>query len=417
MSDFQLPDLMYRVFEALDLPSDACALLGHCDRMLEVEIPLRRDDGSLAVFSGWRVQHDTTIGPAKGGVRFHPGVDGAEVTELAFWMTLKCALMDLPFGGAKGGVRVDPKELSPIELERLARGYVRGIYDIIGPDQDIPAPDVNTNGRVIGWMADEYSTIARRQTPAAVTGKPICLGGSAGRDSATGQGALHVLNLWMEREERRPEDTAIAVQGFGNAGMHFARLAHTAGYNIVAVSDSSATVICGDGFDIDRLIAFKSDGNALEDATGDGLDVQERDAVLGQKVDVLALAALQEAVTRDNADAVQAGAVLELANGPTTPDADAALADRGVPVLPDILANAGGVTVSYYEWIQGRSGDRWSADAVAERLEARMRDRAARVFDLASDAQIPLREAAYRLAVERIADAIASRGDSAYFSS
>ncbi|MDF0602399.1 Glu/Leu/Phe/Val dehydrogenase [Psychromarinibacter sp. C21-152] len=416
MRDFQLPDLMHRVFDAIDASDDVRARLAQRDRVMEVQIVVRRDDGSLAVLPGWRVQYDTTLGPAKGGVRFHPEVSPTEVTELAFWMTLKCALMNLPFGGGKGGVKVDPKALSPIELERLARGYVRGIFEVLGPDDDIPAPDVNTNGRVMGWMADEYSIIERRRQPAAVTGKPICLGGSAGRVSATGQGALHVLDAWLARQDRAPAETRVAVQGFGNAGAHFASLAHAAGYRVVAVSDSSGAVVREDGLDPGPLRAFKADGGHLADYDGAGCKTVGGDALLALDVDVLALAALQNAVTEDNVGDVRAGTVLELANGPVSPGADGALREREVTVLPDILVNAGGVTVSYYEWIQGRTGDYWDADTVAGRLKTRMDRTAAQVLDLAEEAAIPPREAAYRIAVGRIADAIDSRGNSTYFS-
>ncbi len=413
---FELPDLMQRVLKALDIPADACALLSVRDRMVETEIAVRCDDGTLSVFTGWRVQYDTTLGPAKGGVRFHPDVGPEEITRLAFWMTLKCALLDLPFGGAKGGVAVDPKKLSNIELERLARGYVRGIFDMIGPDKDIPAPDVNTNGRVMGWMADEYSTIARARTPAAVTGKPLCLGGSAGRMEATGQGALHVLNVWAGRQGLAPEDTSIAVQGFGNAGSHFAGLAHEAGYRVVAVSDSSGGVYREGGLELRPLRAHKEGGGALADYKGDGVEALDASRLLSLEVDLLALAALENAVTKKNVGKLKAGAVLEIANGPVDPEADEALAKKGVPVLPDILVNAGGVTVSHYEWVQGRTGDAWTAETVAERLEARMKETATRVLDRAGHDEVSLREAAYRLAVTRIADALESRGDSAYFS-
>lgn len=415
MDSFELPDLMHRVFDAIHASDDVRARLAQRDRVLETRIPLRCDDGSLKVLPGWRVQYDTTLGPAKGGVRFHPDVSPAEVTELAFWMTLKCALLNLPFGGGKGGVRVDPKTLSRTELERLSRGYMRGVFDLVGPDDDIPAPDVNTNARVMGWMADEYTTIARRREPAAVTGKPLCLGGSEGRSAATGQGALHVLNTWMGRKQRDPGDVRIAVQGFGNAGAHFASLAHAAGYKVVAVSDSSGAVYAENGFDPAPVRSHKESGHPLADYRAHGTEIIDGDDLLALEVDVLALAALQNAVTEENVETLHAGMVLELANGPVSPEADAALGERGVTVLPDILVNAGGVTVSYYEWIQGRTGDYWDAETVSDRLKARMEKAAAQVLDRAADESISPREEAYRIAVRRIADAIESRGDSTYF--
>ncbi len=423
MSDFTPPALLDRVYQTLDINADTQAALSRATQTLSVGVPLRRDDGSLEVLSGWRVQYDTTLGPAKGGIRFHPDVNAEETTELAFWMTIKCALMDLPYGGGKGGVKVDPKKLSPMEVERLARSYVRAVYDSVGPNRDIPAPDVNTDARVMGWMVDEYSNIARRREPAAITGKPICLGGSAGRTASTGQGALHVLNAWMARQDKKPGDPTIAVQGFGNAGAHFAMLAHQAGYKVIAVSDSGGAIHAEDGLDPQAVWQHK---NAEKELKGmvycdssvceqDDYDTLDKGKLLSLDVDVLALAALQNAVTDDNVGGVQAPLVLELANGPVTADADATLQDNGQTVLPDVLVNAGGVTVSCYEWIQGRTGDRWSADEVGDRLKRRMTGAAKDVFDRMEERDIPAREAAYGIAVERIANAIASRGDEAYY--
>ena len=411
-----------QVLERLDISDDARKVLRAPMRRLEVSVTLRRDDGTLAVFPAWRVQYNDELGPTKGGVRFHPGVNLEEVTELARWMTIKCALLDLPFGGAKGGVQVDPKELSRQEVERLARSFVREIADVIGPDRDIPAPDVNTNPRIMGWMVDEYARIMRAHQPAAITGKPLPLGGSEGRVAATGQGALYVLQEWARRQDRDPGDITIAVQGFGNAGAHFAMLAHEAGFRIVAVSDSGGAIHDSDGLDPAPLHEAKEGGKGLDQvysdssvADADGGEQLDPDELLALKVDVLALAALQDAVTMDNVGDVQAGMVLEIANGPVSPEADAALADRGVTVLPDVLATAGGVTVSYYEWVQGRTGERWDADTVEERLKARFDRIAPQVFDRAEKDGTTMRLAAYAIAVERIATAIESRGDSCYF--
>lgn len=403
------------ILDRLDISDDARKVLLRAQRRLEVSVPVRRDDGTLSVYAGWRVQYNDVLGPTKGGIRFHPGVNLEEVTELARWMTIKCALLNLPFGGAKGGVQVDPKELSPKELERLSRSFVREISDIIGSDRDIPAPDVNTGPRVMGWMMDEYANITRQQVPAVVTGKPLPLGGSEGRVEATGQGALHVLNAWAEREEMKPGDTTIAVQGFGNAGGHFARLAHQAGYKIVAVSDSSGALYDADGFDPDPIFEAKQDGTGLASQKDAGPKLIGAEELLALDVDVLALAALQNAVTSENVENVEAKLILEIANGPVSPDADATLAERGVVVLPDVLVNAGGVTVSYFEWIQGRSGDYWDRETVETRLKDRILKAAKSTFKRADTDDLTVRQAAYALAIEQIAAAIESRGDSCFF--
>lgn len=423
MPEFELPELVTRILDE-DGGSDLATRLSRPMRRHDVAVPVRRDDGSLSVFSGWRVQYDTTLGPAKGGIRFHPGTTPEEVTQLAFWMTLKCALLDLPFGGGKGGVQVDPKKLSPLEVERLSRAYVKAVADVIGPDRDIPAPDVNTGARIMGWMADEYSDITRAHQPAAMTGKPQSLGGSAGRPAATGRGALIALQEWMRRQDRRPEETTVAVQGFGSAGAHFACLAHNAGYRVVAVSDSQGAIYAEQGLDPRPVHKHKQEEKELKGLIYCGSSVKEqkgyesleRDAVIGLDVDVLALAAMEDAVNDGNAADVQAPLILEIANGPVSPEADAALTEREVAILPDILANAGGVTVSYFEWIQSRTGDYWTEQQVNDRLEPRMLDAAARVYDRAEDGNLPLREAAYRIALDRLETAVESRGDRAYFS-
>ena len=410
------------VLERLDISDDARKMLRVPYRRLEVSVQIRRDDGTLAVYPGWRVQYNAVLGPTKGGIRFHPGVNLDEVTELARWMTIKCALMDLPFGGAKGGVQVDPKDLSRQEVERLARTYIQEVRDVIGPDSDIPAPDVNTNPMIMGWMVDEYAKITRGHAPAAITGKPLPLGGSQGRVAATGQGALYVLQEWAKRNDRAPEDTTVAVQGFGNAGANFAMLAHEAGFKVVAVSDSGGAIRSEDGLDPAPIHEQKQSGKDIDTVYSDssvgdceGYDQLDADALLTLDVDVLALAALQDAVTKDNVDDIKADMVLEIANGPVSPEADKALAERGVAVMPDVLANAGGVTVSYYEWVQGRTGERWSEKEVSQRLKDRFDRIMAECFDRAEEDGTPMRDAAYAIAVERIAAAIESRGDSCYF--
>lgn len=410
------------LLERCDISDEVRKTLSRAMKRLEISVPVRRDDGTLSIYPGWRVQYNNVLGPTKGGVRFHPDVGLDEVTELARWMTIKCALLNLPFGGAKGGVRVDPHALSRQEVERLSRSYIREITDIIGPDRDIPAPDVNTSPRIMGWMVDEYSHITRQQVPAVVTGKPLPLGGSEGRVEATGQGALHVLNAWAERVGAKPEETRIAVQGFGNAGGNFAMLAHQSGYKIVAVSDSRGGIYAEDGLDPAPLFHKKESGKDLENiycdtSVADTPEHQtlEPEKLLSLKVDVLALAALEDAVTSDNVDDVQADTILEIANGPVSRDADNTLAERGVTVLPDVLVNAGGVTVSYFEWVQGRTGEYWDKPTVEDKLKNRMLPTARACFERADTDGTTVRQAAYAIAVERISKAIESRGDSCYF--
>jgi glutamate dehydrogenase (NADP+) len=381
--------------------------------VLKVSIPVRMDDGSLRSFPGYRVRYDDTLGPTKGGVRFHPRVNVDEVQSLAFWMTFKCAALDLPFGGGKGGVTVDSKELSLHELERLSRGYIDAIADFIGPDVDVPAPDMYTNAMVMGWMLDQYTTIHRAFTPAVVTGKPIPLGGSHGRETATADGAFHVLSTLLpklaERGKAKPKEDApsVAIQGFGNAGAQLAELLAGDGYRVVAAADSRVAVYNPDGLDVARLREAKRNSGSLPEDAGDPVDPE---AFVELDVDVLVPAALEDVITPDNAENVKARVVLEVANGPTAAAADAILAENGVTVMPDILANAGGVTVSYYEWAQNKGGIRWKADKVRERLRERMVTESENIWDLSIDRDVPLRTAAYAQGLERISAAVDATG-------
>jgi len=413
------------VFRHVELSDDIRQRLAHPKLSLAVSIPVRMDDGRLEVFKGYRVQFDDTRGPTKGGVRFHPAVSLDEVTTLSFWMTIKCAVVGLPFGGAKGGVIVDPKSLSRLELERLSRGYIRAIADIIGPKRDIPAPDVYTNATIMGWMAEEYYQIRRQQVPGAITGKPVHLGGSLGRQAATGQGALYVLQQWAARQNRQPDKTRIAVQGFGNAGYEFARLAHQAGYPIVAISDSQGGIVSETGLQPEQIMHHKRsrrelkamlycDASVCEEAAYQTITNAE---LLELDVDVLALAALENQITADNAERIRAAQILEIANGPIDAAGDEILAQRGIPVLPDVLVNAGGVTVSYFEWVQNRAGYYWDEAEVNARLRIIMEREANAVFDLAQERDLTLRTAAYLQGVQRIAGAIGERGTREYFQS
>lgn len=411
------------VFSRIEASDDVDERLAHPKIMLEVNIPLRMDDGRLRVLRGYRVQYNDIRGPTKGGVRFHPQVSADEVTSLAFWMTIKCAVAGLPYGGAKGGVAVDAKSLSRLELERLSRGYIRAIADIIGPTRDIPAPDMYTNATIMGWMADEYYTIVRKNVPGVITGKPVHLGGSLGREAATGQGALFALDRWVERAGVDPQGMRIAVQGFGNAGAHFACLAHQAGYRIVAISDSRGAVYSDAGLDPELLMAQKRtrreisqmlycDSSVCESNVYKVITNQE---LLELDVDVLALAALENQVTEENVERIQASCLLEIANGPVDSHSDAVLQQRGVTVLPDVLVNSGGVTVSYFEWLQNRSGLYWEEAEVTRRLKKTMEREADHIFETAERERVSLRTAAYLHGVKRIVGAIHEQGTEEYF--
>jgi glutamate dehydrogenase (NADP+) len=414
---------LVEVFKHVELADDVREKLKHPKLSLSISIPVRMDNGHLKVFTGYRVQFNDTRGPTKGGIRYHPDVSLDEVTSLSFWMTIKCAVMNLPFGGAKGGISVNPKDLSRLELERLSRSYIRAIADIIGPKRDIPAPDVYTNATIMGWMADEYSQIKRQQLPGVITGKPVHLNGSLGRDSATGRGALHVLQQWLERKDLRAEKMTLAVQGFGNVGYHFSRLAHEAGFKVVAVSDSQGGIFSEDGLDPQELMKHKlqhKDLRTMLYCDGSVCDLQHYKKLSGHElleldVDVLVLAALENQVHKGNVGNIKARQLLEIANGPVTSEADVLLEKRGITVLPDVLVNAGGVTVSYFEWVQNRAGFYWDAPKVNSRLEKTMVREAKAIFELSEDNQISLRTAAYLQGVKRIAGAITQQGTHEYF--
>jgi len=381
---------------------------------LQVSVPVRMDNGSLKIFEGYRVQYSDILGPAKGGIRYHPNVSFDEVKTLAFWMTFKCAAAGLPYGGGKGGVIVNPKELSLAETERLSRAYIAAISDVIGPDVDIPAPDVYTNPMIMGWMVDEYSKIKRSWQPAVITGKPIPLGGSLGRDDATARGGFYSLQCLRSKLGLGSGELTVAIQGFGNAGLHFARIAKEAGYKIVAVSDSRGGIYSAAGLDPEAVQSHKdSTGSVIGMAKTDKIS---NDDILNMKVDVLVPAALENVVTKKNAEKISAKVVVELANGPIDNEGDAILHEKGIPVIPDILANAGGVTVSYFEWVQNRQGYYWSVKEVHEKLKASMEKASLAIQDISSSNKTSLRTAAYISALKRIDEAVRAKGTEKQFS-
>src|SRR4030095_16022734 len=390
--------------------------------ILEVAIPLRMDDGSLKIFRGYRVRHSDARGPGKGGIRYHPRVDLDEVKALSFWMTMKCAVVDIPFGGAKGGIEVDPKVLSHLELERLSRGFIQAIADHIGPDTDIPAPDVYTNATIMGWMASEYSRVKRTKIPAVITGKPLSLGGSLGREDATGRGGYYVIQKLSSLEGWDPRKMTVAIQGFGNAGFHAANLLHREGFKMVAVSDSKVGIYKPEGLEQPSIKDHKDRTRQLKAIYCDGSVCEERQAqkisneeLLELKVDLLIPAALENQITEKNTPRIQARFIVELANGPASPAAARFFEKAGKPLIPDILANAGGVTVSYFEWVQNKGGYYWTEEEVHRRLRSKMESAFVAVHALAKEKQVSYRKAAYILGLKRLADAYEATGTKEYF--
>ncbi|MDZ4786004.1 MAG: Glu/Leu/Phe/Val dehydrogenase [bacterium] len=379
----------------------------------QVSVPVRMDNGTLKIFDGFRVQYNDALGPAKGGIRYHPNVSLDEVKALSFWMTFKCAAAGLPYGGGKGGIIVNPKELSLAELERLSRSYIAAIADVIGPDQDIPAPDVYTNSMIMAWMVDEYSKIKRSWQPAMITGKPIALGGSLGRDDATARGGFYSLQNLRTNLGLKSGELTVAIQGFGNAGYHFARIASEAGYKIVAVSDSSGGIHNPSGLDSAKTFQYKEQSGSLKGMKG--ADAISNEDLLALQVDVLVPAALENVITKKNASKVRAKCIVELANGPIDNEGDAIIDENSIPVLPDILANAGGVTVSYFEWVQNRMGYYWSVSEVQEKLKISMEKSSSTVFQLSKEHKTSLRTAAYISAVKRIDEAVRCLGTEKQF--
>lgn len=408
----KLLDVAYMQFREavshLNLEPGMADVLWRGSRSYVVEFPVRMDDGSVRVFSGYRVQHSTHRGPAKGGIRFHPKVDLDEIKALAALMTWKCAVMNIPFGGAKGGVQCDPRELSSAELERITRRFTWEIAPLIGPESDIPAPDVSTNAQTMAWIMDTYSILAGYTVPGVVTGKPVDMGGSLGREAATSQGCVYAIREAALHKGIDLEGATVAVQGFGNVGWHAARLLSELGCRVVAVSDVDGGVYNQNGLVIPNV-------KAHSDATGSVVGAPETEDIsnaelLELDVDILVPAAIEGQITKDNAPRIKAQIVAEGANGPTTPSADAILQDNGVFVIPDILANGGGVTVSYFEWVQNTQKLFWQEDDINSRLDAIMTRAFRDVLRISHHQKVSMRTAAYILAVDRVAVAARLRG-------
>ncbi|HVC86473.1 MAG TPA: Glu/Leu/Phe/Val dehydrogenase [Gaiellaceae bacterium] len=399
---------LYSVAETFGIDERLINVLRECKRAVEVSIPTSLDDGTVRAFAGYRVTHNVARGPSKGGIRYHPDVTLDEVKALAMWMTWKCSLMGLPFGGAKGGVICDPKTMSRGELERMTRRFTSEIINDIGPEKDIPAPDVGTNASTMAWIFDTYSMNKGHSVLGVVTGKPLTIGGSLGREEATARGALFCLLSVLRQQQRSIDGLRLAVQGFGNVGSFFAKFAAEEGATVVAASDSTGGLYNAKGLDVAALFAHKRAGGSLAQLKGG--DAISNDELITLDCDVLAPCALEQVVTEANADRVKAKVVVEGANGPVTPAADELLEANGVLVLPDVLANAGGVVVSYFEWVQGLQEYFWKEAEV----NARLNDIVTRAFDETwatyTDRKVSMRMAAYGLAVQRVAEATVTRG-------
>ena len=402
--------------DVVGVGDDVLELLQKPQRIHEVAIPVKMDNGKIKTFRGYRVQYSNARGPYKGGIRFHPAVDIDEVKALSFWMAIKCAVVDIPYGGAKGGVEVNPKELSDRELQELSRGYVRGLYLEIGPKIDIPAPDVYTNPQIMGWMMDQYSLLKGYTVPGSFTGKPVEIGGITARNTATARGGFTLLNEIIKQQNKKSKEVSIAIQGFGNAGHVFAQLAFDAGYTIVGVSDSRGAIISKNGKGINpyEVLKLKQEKGKIycDKSVCDSDEYEEvtNEELLVMDCDVLVPAAIENQITKENAGDIKANTIIELANGPTTPEADKILFDKDVTVVPDVLANAGGVTVSYFEWLQNIQNTTWSESETNEKLAEIMIKSFDAVKQTAQEHKIDYRTAAFILALKRITEAMESRG-------
>lgn len=391
------------VVEVKAFNKDFIAKLRQPNRDVRISIPVQMDDGTLQIFEGYRVEYNNALGPYKGGIRYHQDTEINEVKALAFWMSIKCAIAGIPMGGGKGGITVDPKKLSKNELEKLSRGWARGFSDILGPYKDVPAPDVNTTPEIMAWMNDEFMKVTGEKTLATFTGKPIDKGGSEGRGVATGLGGFYVFDT-LRHELKLPEKCSVVVQGFGNVGSNAAEVFTKHGHKVIAISDSKGGIFDPNGLDITKLIEHKKNTGALA-GFGNSKNITNEE-LLALECDVLVPAAFENVLTEENANKVKAKIVLELANGPVTPEADKILFQKGIHVVPDVLANSGGVTVSCFEWEQNLKNEHWSEQEVFDKLKIKMEDASKKVLEKASASNTYLRIGAFILALERIQNAL-----------
>ncbi|GIQ65639.1 Glu/Leu/Phe/Val dehydrogenase [Paenibacillus cisolokensis] len=392
----------------LQLPAHVVEFLKKPKRVLSVNFPVKMDDGTVRVFEGFRSQHNDALGPNKGGIRFHPDVTMDEVKALSMWMSFKCGVVGLPYGGGKGGVICDPRKLSKGELERVSRGFMEAIAEIVGPEKDIPAPDVYTTPEIMGWMMDTYSRLRGAFTPGVITGKPLIVGGSKGRNEATARGCVFTIEEAMRQLGKPMQGATVAIQGYGNAGRIAAKLLSEQGCTIVAVSDSGGAIYLPEGLPVDEIGRLKDEKGSVR--YFEAANAITNEELLELEVDILIPAALENVITAANASRIKAKIVAEAANGPTTPEADKVLFEKGIVVIPDILANAGGVTVSYFEWVQNLANFYWSEEEVNSKLKVKMTESYGVVSELASKHNVPLRTAAYMVSIQRIAEAMKARG-------
>lgn len=399
--------VIHKALEKLGYPEEVYELLKEPLRMLTVKIPVKMDDGKVKVFTGYRAQHNDAVGPTKGGIRFHPNVTEREVKALSIWMSLKCGIVDLPYGGGKGGIICDPRNMSFGELERLSRGYVRAISQIVGPTKDIPAPDVFTNSQIMAWMMDEYSRMDEFNSPGFITGKPLVLGGSHGRESATAKGVTICIREAAKKKGIEIEGASVVVQGFGNAGSFLAKFMHDAGAKVVGISDAYGALYDPNGLDIDYLLDRRDSFGTVTNLFNNTLTNKE---LLELECDILVPAAIENQITAENAYDIKAKIVVEAANGPTTIEATQILTDRGILLVPDVLASSGGVTVSYFEWVQNNQGYYWSEQEVEEKLEKILVKAFDNIYTTAYNRRVDMRLAAYMVGVRKMAEASRFRG-------
>ncbi|MBD3110365.1 Glu/Leu/Phe/Val dehydrogenase [Bacillus sp. AGMB 02131] len=399
--------VIHKALEKLGYPEEVYELLKEPLRMLTVKIPVKMDDGKVKVFTGYRAQHNDAVGPTKGGIRFHPAVTEREVKALSIWMSLKCGIVDLPYGGGKGGIICDPRNMSFGELERLSRGYVRAISQIVGPTKDIPAPDVFTNSQIMAWMMDEYSRMDEFNSPGFITGKPLVLGGSHGRESATAKGVTICIREAAKKRGIEIEGASVVVQGFGNAGSFLAKFMHDAGAKVVGISDAYGALYDPNGLDIDYLLDRRDSFGTVTNLFNNTLTNKE---LLELECDILVPAAIENQITAENAYDIKAKIVVEAANGPTTLEATQILTERGILLVPDVLASSGGVTVSYFEWVQNNQGYYWSEEEVEEKLEKILVKAFDTIYTTSQNRRVDMRLAAYMVGVRKMAEASRFRG-------